>query len=144
MASSVAAKAGAAGTFAFGAQSHTAEYSRQNGAAAVTFTSSPSSRRDYIDSTKGLAKSFLGSHAPFISKVAEKTQQASVARIGVRAEAGKQNKRVIRGPVFVVDDNIDTDQIIPAEYLTLVPSKPEEYEKLGSYAMAGLPKGYGT
>ncbi|KAH9292497.1 hypothetical protein KI387_042314, partial [Taxus chinensis] len=36
-------------------------------------------------------------------------------------------------------DNIDTDQIIPAEYLTLVPSKPEEYEKLGSYAMIGLP-----
>ena len=35
--------------------------------------------------------------------------------------------------------NIDTDQIIPAEYLTLVPSKPDEYEKLGSYAMIGLP-----
>ncbi|KXZ57044.1 LEU1S protein [Gonium pectorale] len=35
--------------------------------------------------------------------------------------------------------NIDTDQIIPAEYLTLVPSKPEEYEKLGSYALIGLP-----
>lgn len=35
--------------------------------------------------------------------------------------------------------NIDTDQIIPAEYLTLVPSKPDEYEKLGSYALCGLP-----
>ena len=71
--------------------------------------------------------------------------------------------------------NIDTDQIIPAEYLTLVPSKvcacvrfaivgggcvccvqrlphththahtnkqrskPDEYEKLGSYALIGLP-----
>lgn len=35
--------------------------------------------------------------------------------------------------------NIDTDQIIPAEYLTLVPSKPDEYEKLGSFAMIGLP-----
>jgi len=43
----------------------------------------------------------------------------------------------------VVDDNIDTDQIIPAEYLTLVPSKPDEYDKLGSYAMAGLPDRYG-
>jgi 3-isopropylmalate/(R)-2-methylmalate dehydratase small subunit len=43
--------------------------------------------------------------------------------------------KVIRGQIFVVDDNIDTDQIIPAEYLTLVTSKPEEYEKLGSYAM---------
>jgi 3-isopropylmalate/(R)-2-methylmalate dehydratase small subunit len=38
-----------------------------------------------------------------------------------------------------LQQNIDTDQIIPAEYLTLVPSKPDEYEKLGSYAMIGLP-----
>lgn len=45
----------------------------------------------------------------------------------------------IRGKIFVVDDNIDTDQIIPAEYLTLVPSKVDEYEKLGSYAFIGLP-----
>lgn len=28
-----------------------------------------------------------------------------------------------RGACYVVKDNIDTDQIIPAEYLTLVPSK---------------------
>lgn len=41
--------------------------------------------------------------------------------------------------VFVVFDNIDTDQIIPAQYLTLVPTIPEEYEKLGSYALIGLP-----
>lgn len=47
--------------------------------------------------------------------------------------------KVIRGEIFVLDDNIDTDQIIPAEYLTLVPSKPDEYEKLGSYALIGLP-----
>jgi 3-isopropylmalate/(R)-2-methylmalate dehydratase small subunit len=46
---------------------------------------------------------------------------------------------VITSPVFVLGDNIDTDQIIPAHYLTLVPTIPEEYEKLGSYAMAGLP-----
>ncbi|NES81330.1 MAG: 3-isopropylmalate dehydratase [Moorea sp. SIO2B7] len=50
--------------------------------------------------------------------------------------------KVIRGKIFVVDDNIDTDQIIPAEYLTLVPSKPDEYEKLGSYALVGLPDHY--
>ena len=49
----------------------------------------------------------------------------------------------LSGKVFVVDDNIDTDQIIPAEYLTLVPSKPDEYEKLGSYALCGLPDRYG-
>ena len=46
---------------------------------------------------------------------------------------------VFEGPVFVVRDNIDTDQIIPAQYLNLVPTIPEEYEKLGSYAMIGLP-----
>ncbi len=47
---------------------------------------------------------------------------------------------VIKGPVFVVKDNIDTDQIIPAEYLALIPTIPDEYEKLGSYAMIGLPE----
>ena len=46
---------------------------------------------------------------------------------------------VFTGPVYVVGDNIDTDQIIPAEYLTLVPTMPDEYEKLGGYALCGLP-----
>ena len=36
-------------------------------------------------------------------------------------------------------ENIDTDQIIPAQYLNLVPTIAEEYEKLGSYALCGLP-----
>ena len=45
----------------------------------------------------------------------------------------------IIGPVYVLGDNIDTDQIIPAEYLNLVPTIPDELKKLGSYAMAGLP-----
>jgi len=42
---------------------------------------------------------------------------------------------VFSGPVYVVRDNIDTDQIIPAQYLNLVPTIPEEYKKLGSYAL---------
>jgi len=46
---------------------------------------------------------------------------------------------VISGPAYVVQNNIDTDQIIPAQYLTLVPTIPDEYEKLGSYALIGLP-----
>jgi 3-isopropylmalate/(R)-2-methylmalate dehydratase small subunit len=46
----------------------------------------------------------------------------------------------LTSPVYVVDDNIDTDQIIPAQYLNLVPTIPEEYEKLGSFALCGLPK----
>jgi 3-isopropylmalate/(R)-2-methylmalate dehydratase small subunit len=45
----------------------------------------------------------------------------------------------LTSPIYVCRDNIDTDQIIPAQYLTLVPTIPEEYEKLGSYAMIGLP-----
>lgn len=48
-------------------------------------------------------------------------------------------KSVFTGPVYVVRDNIDTDQIIPAQYLNLVPTIADEYEKLGSYALCGLP-----
>jgi 3-isopropylmalate/(R)-2-methylmalate dehydratase small subunit len=47
---------------------------------------------------------------------------------------------VFTGPVYVVKDNIDTDQIIPAEFLNLVPTIPDEYEKLGGHAMCGLPE----
>jgi 3-isopropylmalate/(R)-2-methylmalate dehydratase small subunit len=47
--------------------------------------------------------------------------------------------KTLTSPVYVVGDNIDTDQIIPAQYLTLIPTIPDEYEKLGSYAMVGLP-----
>jgi 3-isopropylmalate/(R)-2-methylmalate dehydratase small subunit len=47
---------------------------------------------------------------------------------------------VYSGPVYVVRDNIDTDQIIPAQYLNLVPTIPQEYKKLGSYALCGLPE----
>ncbi|KAG4209016.1 hypothetical protein ERO13_A03G168700v2 [Gossypium hirsutum] len=52
--------------------------------------------------------------------------------------------KTFHGLCYVVGDNIDTDQIIPAEYLTLVPSNPAEYEKLGSYALIGLPSSYTT
>jgi len=47
---------------------------------------------------------------------------------------------IFTGPAYVVRDNIDTDQIIPAQYLNLVPTIPEEYEKLGSFALCGLPE----
>jgi len=47
---------------------------------------------------------------------------------------------VFTGPVYVVRDNIDTDQIVSAQFLNLVPTIAEEYEKLGSYALDGLPK----
>jgi 3-isopropylmalate/(R)-2-methylmalate dehydratase small subunit len=49
------------------------------------------------------------------------------------------SSNLIKGKVFILGNNIDTDQIIPARYLNLVPTIPEEYEKLGSYALSGLP-----
>ena len=49
-------------------------------------------------------------------------------------------KSVFTGKVYVVRDNINTDQIIPAQYLNLVPTIPDEYEKLGAHALCGLPE----
>ncbi|KAG2486176.1 hypothetical protein HYH03_015140 [Edaphochlamys debaryana] len=63
----------------------------------------------------------------------------STVRVCAKVDKKPNEPRIIRGKCFVTKDNIDTDQIIPAEYLTLVPSKPDEYEKLGSYALIGLP-----
>lgn len=60
------------------------------------------------------------------------------------AKAAGESATAFHGLCYVVGDNIDTDQIIPAEYLTLVPSNPAEYEKLGSYALIGLPSTYET
>ena len=55
----------------------------------------------------------------------------------------------IEGVAYVLGDNIDTDQIIPAQYLTYNPSIPAEYKMFGKYALigvpddaAGLPKGH--
>ena len=48
----------------------------------------------------------------------------------------------IRGKVYVLPDNVDTDQVIPAQYLNLVPTIAAEYAKLGSYALAGLADTY--
>ena len=55
----------------------------------------------------------------------------------------------ITGKAYVLGDNIDTDQIIPAQYLTFNPAIPEEYRMFGKYALssvppaqAGLPKGH--
>jgi 3-isopropylmalate/(R)-2-methylmalate dehydratase small subunit len=55
----------------------------------------------------------------------------------------------ITGKAYVLGDNVDTDQIIPAQYLTFNPAIPEEYRQFGKYALssvppsqAGLPKGH--
>ncbi|KAF4374726.1 hypothetical protein F8388_020247 [Cannabis sativa] len=65
-----------------------------------------------------------------------------VPRAASQSSSSSNNATSFHGLCYVVGDNIDTDQIIPAEYLTLVPSKPAEYEKLGSYALIGLPASY--
>lgn len=56
---------------------------------------------------------------------------------------------IITGKAYVLGDNIDTDQIIPAQYLTYNPAIAEEFKQFGKYALssvppaqAGLPKGH--
>ena len=48
-------------------------------------------------------------------------------------------RKIIRGKCYVVGDDIDTDQIIPAQYLTYNPAIPEERKMFGRFAMVGLP-----
>lgn len=48
-----------------------------------------------------------------------------------------QNK--ITGKVYVVGDNVDTDQIIPAKHLVYNTHSPEERKLYGKYAMSGVP-----
>src|SRR5947208_3000870 len=47
---------------------------------------------------------------------------------------------VITGKAYVLGDNIDTDQIIPAQYLSFNPSIPEERKFFGMYAMSSVPE----
>ncbi|HEX7008349.1 MAG TPA: 3-isopropylmalate dehydratase [Phycisphaeraceae bacterium] len=47
---------------------------------------------------------------------------------------------LISGKAYVLGDDIDTDQIIPAEYLSYNPADPEERKYFGMYAMSGVPK----
>ncbi|CAA0823127.1 3-isopropylmalate dehydratase small subunit 3 [Striga hermonthica] len=72
------------------------------------------------------------------------TAAAAPSASAAPSSASSSAAATFHGMCYVVGDNIDTDQIIPAEYLTLVPSNPDEYEKLGSYALIGLPASYQT
>ncbi|MEE9404842.1 MAG: 3-isopropylmalate dehydratase [Algisphaera sp.] len=47
----------------------------------------------------------------------------------------------ITGLAYVMGDDIDTDQIIPAEYLAYNPSDPAERKFFGMYANVGVPEG---
>ena len=46
---------------------------------------------------------------------------------------------IIRGKAYVLGDNVDTDQIISAHYLTFNPAIPEERRQFGRYALCGVP-----
>ena len=46
----------------------------------------------------------------------------------------------IQGTIYVVGDNVDTDQIIPAQYLSLDPTRPDERAKFSWYALSGIPE----
>ncbi len=48
-------------------------------------------------------------------------------------------KKKIQGRAFVLGNNIDTDQIIPAEHLVYSLSDPEESKNYGKFALSGVP-----
>ena len=48
-------------------------------------------------------------------------------------------EKIIKGKAFVLGDNIDTDQIIPAEHLVYSLTDPNEIKFYGKYAMSGVP-----
>lgn len=47
----------------------------------------------------------------------------------------------IRGKAYVLGDDIDTDQIIPAQYLFYSMSEPAERKKYAEFANSGVPEG---
>ena len=60
-----------------------------------------------------------------------------------KAKAGPMQS-VITGKAYVLGDNVDTDQIIPAQYLSFNPRIPEERKFFGMYAMSSVPRAGGA
>ena len=48
-------------------------------------------------------------------------------------------EKIISGKAFVLGNNVDTDQIIPAEHLVYSLSDPEESKLYGKYALSSVP-----
>jgi 3-isopropylmalate/(R)-2-methylmalate dehydratase small subunit len=48
-------------------------------------------------------------------------------------------EKILKGKTYVLGDNIDTDQIIPAEHLVYSLSDDEESKKYGHFALSGVP-----
>ena len=49
-------------------------------------------------------------------------------------------KKKIEGRAYVLGNNVDTDQIIPAEHLVYSLTDPEEKKNYGKFALSGVPK----
>jgi 3-isopropylmalate/(R)-2-methylmalate dehydratase small subunit len=49
-------------------------------------------------------------------------------------------EKVITGRAYVLGDDIDTDQIIPAQYLMYNPAIPDERKQFGRFALSGVPE----
>ena len=49
-------------------------------------------------------------------------------------------KQVFEGKAYVLANDIDTDQIIPAEHLVYSLSDHEEKKNYGKFALSGVPK----
>ena len=48
-------------------------------------------------------------------------------------------QKIISGKAFVLGDDVDTDQIIPAQYLVYSLEKPEERREYGRYCLSSVP-----
>ena len=48
-------------------------------------------------------------------------------------------EKIIEGLAYVLGNDIDTDQIIPAEHLVYSLSDPEEKKNYGKFALSGVP-----
>ena len=48
-------------------------------------------------------------------------------------------EKIIEGLAYVLGNDIDTDQIIPAEHLVYSLSDPEEKKNYGKFALSGIP-----
>ena len=49
-------------------------------------------------------------------------------------------EQIITGKAYVLGDDVDTDQIIPAEHLVYSLTDPEEKKNYGKFALSGVPK----
>ncbi|RWR89764.1 Aconitase A/isopropylmalate dehydratase small subunit [Cinnamomum micranthum f. kanehirae] len=104
----------------------------------LPFSKSPTFK-PLFSSSSSSSSSFLSLSFSSSSSSSSSSLPSLIARANTTPPSTTTTTTTFHGLCYVLGDNIDTDQIIPAEHLTLVPSKPDEYRKLGSLAFCGLP-----